>query len=217
MWSHSSHGLFFATLWAAACQAPLSMGFFRQGYWSGLPCPPLGERPNPGIEPMSLTSNLHWQAGSLLLVPPGKPHFVIVLSYRTPRLSPLCLRMFSFFLSFLSVVMYICMYICITVWCLKALVNLVTSKAKGREEVEPSVSMGGLPLGWMMAESFLFRCLTSLVGSLHTWEHLAWCQSPPCLISFHQHLCLSSSHVKLSQTIPFLWAWVKSFKSGMLL
>ena len=97
--------------------SPLSMGFSRQGYWSGLPCPPLGERADPGIEPMSLTSNLHWQAGSLLLVPPGKPHFVIVLSYRTPRLSPLCLRMFSFFLSLLSfcnyVHMYVYMYYCL--------------------------------------------------------------------------------------------------------
>ena len=31
---------FFVTLWTEACQAPLSMGFFRQEYWSGLPCPP---------------------------------------------------------------------------------------------------------------------------------------------------------------------------------
>ena len=33
-----------------ACQAPLSMGFSRQEYWSGLPCPPPGDLPNPGIE-----------------------------------------------------------------------------------------------------------------------------------------------------------------------
>ena len=37
-------------------QAPLSMGFSRQEYWSGLPCPPPGDLPNPGIEPVSLTS-----------------------------------------------------------------------------------------------------------------------------------------------------------------
>ena len=36
-------------------QAPLSMGFSRQEYWSGLPCPPLGDLPNPGIKPTSLT------------------------------------------------------------------------------------------------------------------------------------------------------------------
>ena len=35
--------------------APLSMGFPRQEYWSGLPCPPPGDLPNPGIEPMSPT------------------------------------------------------------------------------------------------------------------------------------------------------------------
>ena len=45
-----------ATLCIVACQAPLSMGFFRQEYWSGSPCPPPGDLPNPGIEPMSLTS-----------------------------------------------------------------------------------------------------------------------------------------------------------------
>ena len=44
-----------ATLWTAACQALLSIGFFRQEYWSGLPCPPPGDLPNPGIK-RSLTS-----------------------------------------------------------------------------------------------------------------------------------------------------------------
>ena len=43
----------FGTPWAAARQAPLSMGFSRQEYWSGLPCPPPGDLPNPGIEPRS--------------------------------------------------------------------------------------------------------------------------------------------------------------------
>ena len=43
-------------LWTVACQAPLSMGFSRHAYWSGLPCPPPGDLPDPGIEPMSLTS-----------------------------------------------------------------------------------------------------------------------------------------------------------------
>ena len=45
-----------ATLRTVAHQAPLSMGFSRQGYWSGLPCPPPGDLPNPGIEPTSLKS-----------------------------------------------------------------------------------------------------------------------------------------------------------------
>ena len=43
----------FATLWTVACQAPLSMGFSRQEYWSGLPCPPSEGLPNSGIEPLS--------------------------------------------------------------------------------------------------------------------------------------------------------------------
>ena len=46
----------FVTLWTIVCQAPLSMGFSRQEYWSGLPRPPPGDIPNPGIEPMSLMS-----------------------------------------------------------------------------------------------------------------------------------------------------------------
>ena len=45
-----------ATLWIVACQVPLSLGFSRQEYWSGLPCPSPGDLPNPGILPMSLMS-----------------------------------------------------------------------------------------------------------------------------------------------------------------
>ena len=43
----------FGTLWPVAHQAPLSMGFPRQEYWSGLPCPPPGDLLDPGIEPGS--------------------------------------------------------------------------------------------------------------------------------------------------------------------
>ena len=43
-------------LWIVACQAPLSMGLSRQEYWSGLPCPPSGDLPNPGTEPVSRMS-----------------------------------------------------------------------------------------------------------------------------------------------------------------
>ena len=46
-----SHVWLFATLWTVACQAPLSMAFSRQEYWSGLPFPPPGHLPDPGIEP----------------------------------------------------------------------------------------------------------------------------------------------------------------------
>ena len=43
-------------LWTVALQAPLSKGFSRQECWSGLPCPPPGDLPHPGIEPVSLMS-----------------------------------------------------------------------------------------------------------------------------------------------------------------
>ena len=46
----------FVTPWTAAHQAPLSMGFSRQEYWSGLPCPPPGDLPDPAIKPSSLMS-----------------------------------------------------------------------------------------------------------------------------------------------------------------
>ena len=44
------------TPWTVAHQAPLSMAFSRQEYWSGLPCPPPGDLPDPGIKPMSPVS-----------------------------------------------------------------------------------------------------------------------------------------------------------------
>ena len=46
----------FATPWTSACQAPLSMGFSRQEYWSGFPFPPPGDLPDPGIKPTSPVS-----------------------------------------------------------------------------------------------------------------------------------------------------------------
>ena len=58
----------FATSWTIAHQAPLSMGFFRQEYWSGLPFPSPGDLPDPGIEPRSPAL----QADALLSELPGK-------------------------------------------------------------------------------------------------------------------------------------------------
>ena len=55
MLSRFSHVLF-ATLWSIACQALLSMGFSRQEYWSGLPCPPPRDLRDPGIKLLSLMS-----------------------------------------------------------------------------------------------------------------------------------------------------------------
>ena len=64
-----SHVRLFATPWIVALQAPLSMGFSRQEYWSGFPCPPPGDLPDTGIKPGSLMS----PALADELLPPGKP------------------------------------------------------------------------------------------------------------------------------------------------
>ena len=55
--AESLQSCLFVTLWTVAHQAPLSMGFSGQEYWSGLPCPPPENLPHPGMEPMSLTSH----------------------------------------------------------------------------------------------------------------------------------------------------------------
>ena len=68
------------TLWTRAHQAPLSMGFSRQEYWSGLLCHLPGDLPEPGLELTSLTSPA-LQVGSLLLVPPGKPGLENMCTY----------------------------------------------------------------------------------------------------------------------------------------
>ena len=74
----------FETLWTGALQAPLSMGFSRQEYWSGLPFPPPRDLPNPGIKPMSQThviktlGLLPWQADSLPLCHLGSPKRKII-------------------------------------------------------------------------------------------------------------------------------------------
>ena len=65
-----SHVRLFATPWTLACQAPLSMRFSWQEYWSGLPCPSPGDLPNPGVEPAS-PSPPALQADSLLAEPLG--------------------------------------------------------------------------------------------------------------------------------------------------
>ena len=61
-----------ATPWPVARQAPLSMGFPRQEYWSGLPFPSPGDLPDPGMELRSPAL----EADSLLTEAPGKPLFI---------------------------------------------------------------------------------------------------------------------------------------------
>ena len=64
-----SHVRLFAIRWTVAYQAPPSMGFPRQEYWSGLPFPFPGDLSNPGMEPESPAL----QADALSSEPPGKP------------------------------------------------------------------------------------------------------------------------------------------------
>ena len=64
-----------ATPWTVAYQAPLSMGFSRQEYWSGLPFPSPGDLPDPGIEPGSPAL----QTDALPSEPPGKPNPISVV------------------------------------------------------------------------------------------------------------------------------------------
>ena len=59
----------FVTPWTVACQAPLSVGFSSQVYWSWLPFPPPGDLPDPGVKPVSpalaggfLTTSAPWEA-----------------------------------------------------------------------------------------------------------------------------------------------------------
>ena len=66
--SRCSHVWLSATPWTVACQAPLSIEFSRLEYWSGLPCLPPGDLPDPRILGL-----LRWQTGSLPLASLGKP------------------------------------------------------------------------------------------------------------------------------------------------
>ena len=67
----------FATPWTVAHQAPPSMGYSRQEYWSGLPFPSSGDLPDPGIEPRSPAL----QADALTYEPSGKPDGYTVSLY----------------------------------------------------------------------------------------------------------------------------------------
>ena len=73
--SHFSHVQHFETPRTVACQAPLSMGFSRQEYWSGFPCPAPGDIPDPGMD----TKSPALQADSLPTKPTGKPIYIVYL------------------------------------------------------------------------------------------------------------------------------------------
>ena len=85
MLSHFSCFRLFVILWTVAHQVRVSMGFFRQEYWNGLPCPPPGDLADPGIEPTSLmfpalagrflNTSTTWEA-------------IEILSIKCPNLTP---------------------------------------------------------------------------------------------------------------------------------
>ena len=90
--SHQSCPTLFNSVHCSARQAPLSMGFSRQDYWSELPCPPPGDLPDPGIKPVSLkspalagrffTTSTPWEAPDLCL--PAPIHKARVLGQGNP-------------------------------------------------------------------------------------------------------------------------------------
>ena len=100
MLNHLSHVQLFVTLWTVACQAPLSMGFPRQEYWSGVPCPPQAIFPTQGSN-LSLLRLLHWHTGPLPLAPPGKPRHMYVFA---------CL--------------HVCVYVCVCIYIFNFAVHL---------------------------------------------------------------------------------------------
>ena len=66
----------FVTPWTVARQAPLSMGFSRQDYWTGLPFPPPGDLSDPGMELSSLAFSA--LVGRFFITePPGKPRYIV--------------------------------------------------------------------------------------------------------------------------------------------
>ena len=72
-----SHVRLFTIPWTVAHQAPLSMGFSRQEYWSGVPLPSLGYLPNSGMELRSLASPA-LESGFFMTVPPGNFKFLVI-------------------------------------------------------------------------------------------------------------------------------------------
>ena len=89
---HLSHVQLSATLQTVAHQAPLSMGFSRREYWSGLPCPPPGDLPASEAEPMSLmtpalagrfsTNSATWEALHNYIT------FLILIIFHTTSITP---------------------------------------------------------------------------------------------------------------------------------
>ena len=105
-----SHVQLFVTPWTVACQASLSMGFSQQEYWSGLPFPPLGDLPDPGIQSRSPESPA--LAGWFFITePPGNPLTCIKVFIKGQALC-WAISMYYFFtpLFFKNIYLCICVY-----------------------------------------------------------------------------------------------------------
>ena len=101
--------LLFATSWTVAHQAPLSMEFSRQEYWSGLPFPTPGDLPDPGIKPTSLESPA-LAGGFFTTEPLRKPnHGITAIPVLSIHLVTSC---FSFLL--LLITLLVCLLFCFT-------------------------------------------------------------------------------------------------------
>ena len=79
----------FVAVWTVARQAPLSVGFPRQEYWSGPPFPSPGDLSDPGVEPHLL----HWQVGSLPLSHQGSPRMHPLSSVQFSSVAQSCLTL----------------------------------------------------------------------------------------------------------------------------
>ena len=135
-----SHVWFFAVLQTVALQASLSMGFSRQEYWSGLPCPSPEDLPNWGIQPVSLTSpelasrlfttSTTWEASFSTCVfvkgqeepvpascchseiPAGLPGEVLLRGWNSPDgYCSLFFRNSSFLVWWLSLLLTVCLFV----------------------------------------------------------------------------------------------------------
>ena len=120
-----------------ARQAPLSVRFFRQGYWSGLPCPPPGDLLTQGSNP-HLWCLLHWQAGSLPLAPRALWSCKISLKIEKKNVNPLVWFDFSCSDVDISTQMANCLGACISPF--------------------PLVHTGGICVIWLILSS-VFWCL----------------------------------------------------------
>ena len=117
-----------------ACKAPLSMGFSRQEYWSGFPCPPPGDLPDPGIKPRHPSL----QVDSLPAKPPGKPKNTGIgslsflqgsgiepgspalqansLPVELPGKPHICIRIHIYIYIYIYMCVCVCVYVCVYIY-----------------------------------------------------------------------------------------------------